>query len=379
MHLHSLLSVIFLLAFPALPLPSAASPLIKRSTGGHIPPYTIPFTPLPAPPSRSATVSVTLLHLGHLATKRGTFIYDPPHANETIRVPCWGWVIEKNGRRYLWDLGLRYDVDALPKAVRELLGPNGLFASHVRQGDAYPEILKRVFGSRVTPTKRDISGIILSHPHMDHYGALDAFDKRIPVFVGNGTMAFINGGDAVPGGLDSFPSRYLEGRKFVEVGQGEDRKEWIGKRSRPIGAFDRCWDFFGDGSMWLCDAPGHTPGHLVALLRVSTSPSTYLLLGGDSAHAQALYSPPPRSATEIDRRQPIGSLTFNGQNGTMHLDLQTAYVTIARLGRMEMENNVMVITAHEVELEKLGIAPGKLLKGWERWSEREWKAAKLRD
>ncbi|KAF7299975.1 Metallo-beta-lactamase superfamily protein [Mycena kentingensis (nom. inval.)] len=39
-------------------------------------------------------------------------------------------------------------------------------------------------------------------------------------------------------------------------------------------------DYFGDGSFYLIDTPGHFPGHLTALARVT--PSSFVLLGGDT-------------------------------------------------------------------------------------------------
>ncbi|KAM5476938.1 hypothetical protein MauCBS54593_000209 [Microsporum audouinii] len=41
-----------------------------------------------------------------------------------------------------------------------------------------------------------------------------------------------------------------------------------------IGRF-RAMDFFGDGSFYLLDAPGHAEGHLCALARTTADPCTY--------------------------------------------------------------------------------------------------------
>jgi glyoxylase-like metal-dependent hydrolase (beta-lactamase superfamily II) len=45
-----------------------------------------------------------------------------------------------------------------------------------------------------------------------------------------------------------------------------------------IGKFP-AYDFFGDGSFYLLDTPGHAIGHMCGLAR--TTPSTFVLLGGD--------------------------------------------------------------------------------------------------
>jgi hypothetical protein len=50
-----------------------------------------------------------------------------------------------------------------------------------------------------------------------------------------------------------------------------------------IGQFN-AYDFFSDGSFYLLDTPGHATGHLAGLARTSTSPDTFILMGGDLSH-----------------------------------------------------------------------------------------------
>lgn len=62
----------------------------------------------------------------------------------------------------------------------------------------------------------------------------------------------------------------------------------------------RAIDFFGDGSFFFLDAPGHAVGHINALARTSTNPSTFIYMGGDSFHHCAAlrpneYMPLPKS------------------------------------------------------------------------------------
>ncbi len=44
------------------------------------------------------------------------------------------------------------------------------------------------------------------------------------------------------------------------------------------------YDYFGDGSFFLLDAPGHAIGHICGLARTTTKPDTFILLGADSVH-----------------------------------------------------------------------------------------------
>lgn len=43
-------------------------------------------------------------------------------------------------------------------------------------------------------------------------------------------------------------------------------------------------DFFGDGSFYLLNTPGHAIGHIGGLVRTTTQPDTFALLGGDLSH-----------------------------------------------------------------------------------------------
>lgn len=50
-----------------------------------------------------------------------------------------------------------------------------------------------------------------------------------------------------------------------------------------VGQF-KAIDFFGDGSFYLLDTPGHAIGHLGGLVRTTAQPDTFVFLGGDLSH-----------------------------------------------------------------------------------------------
>jgi len=50
-------------------------------------------------------------------------------------------------------------------------------------------------------------------------------------------------------------------------------------------------DYFGDGSFYLVNTPGHLPGHLTALARVT--PTSFISLGGDTFHHAGEARPRP--------------------------------------------------------------------------------------
>ena len=57
-----------------------------------------------------------------------------------------------------------------------------------------------------------------------------------------------------------------------------------------IGQFP-AYDYFGDGSFYLLDTPGHALGHMCGLAR--TTPTTYAFLGGDICHFSGMCRPSP--------------------------------------------------------------------------------------
>ena len=61
-----------------------------------------------------------------------------------------------------------------------------------------------------------------------------------------------------------------------------------------IGNFP-AYDFFGDGSFYILDAPGHDQGHICGLARTTTGSDgdTFILMGGDFSHQAGEFRPSP--------------------------------------------------------------------------------------
>jgi glyoxylase-like metal-dependent hydrolase (beta-lactamase superfamily II) len=74
--------------------------------------------------------------------------------------------------------------------------------------------------------------------------------------------------------------------------------DWVNRELREI-IFDqrlqigpfKAFDFFGDGSLYLLDTPGHAIGHMAALAR--TEKESFVFLGGDCAHHCGVFRPTP--------------------------------------------------------------------------------------
>lgn len=73
------------------------------------------------------------------------------------------------------------------------------------------------------------------------------------------------------------------GRKLQEI-------RFDGPHALRIGKFPAV-DYFGDGSFYLLDSPGHAIGHLCGLARTTVDPPTFILMGGDICHYAGIFRP----------------------------------------------------------------------------------------
>lgn len=152
----------------------------------------------------------------------------------------------------------------------------------------------------------------------------------------------------------------IRGRNLREITFNEQNVVQIGRFS--------AFDYFQDGSLYLLDSPGHCVGHLCALVRTTTSPDTFLFLGGDAAHhcgeiRPSQYRPLPESVTlkeqgrqvpfcpcswyedlqmsrERDPKGPLWQPAFGH-------DMEDVLKTIEHMQEFDGDDKVLVILAHD--------------------------------
>ncbi|TEA21381.1 Cytochrome P450 monooxygenase mpaDE [Colletotrichum sidae] len=140
-----------------------------------------------------------------------------------------------------------------------------------------------------------------------------------------------------------------------------------------IGKFP-AFDYFGDGSFYLLDSPGHAVGHLCGLARTSKSPhlpDTFILLGGDVCHYAGIFRPSkhlpvPDSISPHPCHPHDGSSVLcpgsawdelqesRGRrkhdtlyDATYGLDIPLVAKTVESLQEIDCDENVLVIIAHD--------------------------------
>ncbi|KAK5174415.1 uncharacterized protein LTR77_001495 [Saxophila tyrrhenica] len=311
------------------------------------------------PPS-SSTVSVSIIDTTSSIKGVDTWKFLSPSikGHDYLSTLAFSFFIEHSAskRKLMFDLGIRKDWQnsspfligrfkmggyelTVKKSVREILEAEGIDG-------------------------RDIEAVIWSHWHFDHTGNPDEFEKSTTLIVGPGFSSH-----KLPGYPKDPNSSILEsdyaGRELKEIDfSGSDLK---------IGKLD-AYDYFNDGSFYLLNSPGHAIGHLCALARVTSSPDSFILMGGDAFHhagelRPSPYLPLPADITphpfqgcsscpgemfesllpEKDSTKPF-YIPSPQQKVPMHLDPDEAVRTIQKLQEMDVREDILMAAAHDDSL-----------------------------
>jgi glyoxylase-like metal-dependent hydrolase (beta-lactamase superfamily II) len=173
------------------------------------------------------------------------------------------YVVRHGSDVMVWDTG--YLPGSVPSATNKPL------AELLRQMNVNPD---------------DVKYVGISHFHADHTGQV-AVLKNATLLIGKGDWDGINANPPVGGAnVKGFADWIAEKRK-VET-QSADK------------------DVFGDGSVMMLRAPGHTPGHSMLLVRLKEMGP--VLLSGDAVHFLENYDREGVPVFNFDRAQTIASI-----------------------------------------------------------------------
>ncbi|KAH8821884.1 beta-lactamase-like protein [Xylogone sp. PMI_703] len=346
-------------------------------------------TPKPAPEFRipaGASIKVSIINTtGAMEVPLGSFMSPVMPGHEILRGPAFSFLIEHTtGRKLLFDLGCRKDWRNLPPKVLDL----------VTQPHWKIEVEKSVVDilqeNGVDAKGGAIEAIIWSHWHYDHIGDPSTFPGSTNLIVGPGTTeAFC---PAYPTNPDSvLLESDFAGRETITIDFEKDPLK--------IGNY-RGYDFFGDGSFYLLDAPGHAIGHISGLARVTSTSEgdgedTFILMGGDTAHhggefRPTEYLPLPKSITPSPRKKAYpavcpghifeaihpakkGTAPFYEINDGIPFDKKQAHHSCGLMQEFDALDSVFVIIAHDASL----LEPEVGMTWFPHGSLRDWKKRDL--
>jgi glyoxylase-like metal-dependent hydrolase (beta-lactamase superfamily II) len=179
--------------------------------------------------------------------------------------------------------------------------------------------------SRGPTSPSSISAIVFSHLHFDHIGDCTKFPDA-ELVIGPGAKA-ANGEGYPKNPKSPFSSSIVQHPKLRELSFETD--QWS-----PLGPFQRAHDYFGDGSFYLIDTPGHMVGHLGGL--ALTGPDEWVFMGGDCCHHRSIL---------------LGSRPMSVSDGPMgrcfHSDPKVAKETLEKIRKLEKTSRVFMALAHD--------------------------------
>ncbi|KAH8816969.1 beta-lactamase-like protein [Xylogone sp. PMI_703] len=284
-------------------------------------------------------------------------------------------------KRVLFDLGMRKDYNNLPPKHAGMIQQTGWVL------DVEKNVIEIIQEHGIKPDT--IDSIIWSHAHADHTGDPSTFPTSTELVIGPGTTAkFMPGYPLDPDGeiLESdYKDRPVREINFRAGDSGSHLE---------IGGFNAV-DFFGDGSFYLLDTPGHEIGHMCGLAR--TTPNTFVLMGADGCHHPGVIRPnqntplpaeispnpldfaakPCPCAMFLDihpkksKIDPYYSIALKPDgSGIMFKNVDEANTTIEKLKAFDADDNIFIVLSHDESLsEVIELIP----KGANKWHEKRWK------
>ncbi|KAJ7676699.1 beta-lactamase-like protein [Mycena polygramma] len=311
-------------------------------------------------PTSEATVSLTAFDVvsspGAVSVPAPAFFKPVLKGHTELHCPVFAFLIEhtKTGRRVLFDLGPRKDPENAVPSIAEAFRTG--FMTMPVERDITEQLLDKGIALDT------ISAVIWSHSHVDHIGDMSKFPASIELVFG-GAMA-----------TETYPSNQqstlldsdFAGRKLVPINFDESKLEIAG-----FGAHD----FFGDGSLYVLDVPGHLSGHVAALARVT--PTSFVYLGGDTCHHAGMFRPTAKlhshfpcpgellaatrrsvSATQFPPPDAAGQFDLAARTTPMlefadapyYEDPDVARISVAKMEDLDANKDVFVVLAHDESL-----------------------------
>ncbi|KAF8216934.1 beta-lactamase-like protein, partial [Mycena galopus ATCC 62051] len=294
----------------------------------------------------------------------------PGHESSTFPVHAFLLEHGPTHKRIMFDLGIRSDTSNLAPSVASLF-------SELFQVEPHKDITELLQEGGINLTSIDT--VIWSHSHFDHIGDMSKFPNTTGLVIGSATDTST---------YPAFPNASLQTSDFA--GHNITKLDFTTAKLTFSGL--KAIDYFGDGSLYLLDTPGHQLGHLTALARVT--PTSFVVLGGDTFHNAGQARPWPqfqknypcpahlleesKSAISTDyfwspgsregefdiisRAQPF--LRISDLPDSFYADPAQADVSLDKLSTFDADPDFFVVVAHDMSLSSTIPLFPESINGW---------------
>ncbi|PIA92707.1 hypothetical protein CB0940_03935 [Cercospora beticola] len=313
-------------------------------------------------PDGDITVTVKLINPVTFGPAKLSRLMQPdvPFLEVFEACPSFSFLLEHpSGKKLVWDLGIRHDYMNSAPTVASYISKSGY---NIQVQGHVADTL-----SDNGVDLNDVEAVIWSHWHWDHVGDPSTFPKSTALVVGPGFQELLL--PAAPTNPESPISESAwDGRELREL-------DFAKPGTIRIGQFPAI-DYFGDGSVYLLNSPGHAVGHLCALVRTTVNPDTFIFLGGDICHYSGIMRPSihlpvpkeisphpvlPHSSASFCPGHAFEELqTSRGRqtDDTLYdmafgYDIPLATDTVKKLQELDVQSNVLVIIAHDAHVGRI--------------------------
>lgn len=289
-------------------------------------------------------VTVSALEAGQLTLPERLFVTDAdPEKRATV--PSLSFLIQhqsSSGQATItvFDLGVKRDLTGYAE-------PQQLHIRNRQPTILRPDCADSLRKGGLEPAK-DIDYVILSHVHWDHEGTPSDFSNSQFV-VGSGTLHLLENGAPPHYPKEIFDAELLPRDRTRELppvksDSSTAHPTQTDHKWEPFAGFPATVDFFGDGSMYIVDSPGHLFGHVNLLLHIG--PQKWVYLGGDCCHDPRILTGEKDIALYDDG---------HGNLRSVHVDTELARDTLDKIGPLLKKpspsfgepTEVEVIVAHD--------------------------------
>lgn len=186
--------------------------------------------------------------------------------------------------------------------------------------------------------------MLLAHAIVPTVGTSSDF-PRSKFVVGAGTMHVLANGAGPHYPAEIFNADELPSDRTLELPPADPSTACIASKQQTshqwqqIGPFPAAIDYFGDGSLYIVDTPGHITGHVSLLAR--TGPQKWVFLGGDCCHDARILAGESGIALYDDG---------HGELRSVHMDTEKATSSLERIKQLQSssaDEDIEIIIAHD--------------------------------